>query len=204
MSSLFQTIRREWWGMVPPVPGPWPREDVALVEQMQAVRPGLTTEQAHTALQALRTLGAVVHRGGHTCPIPGHAADGDEVCTAQTVGVCTAQTVGVWDIPLRCAIGPLSAHTGDWHQDARGSRWRDSLAGSTRIHAADSPPPQASPEWTAHLHRDLTAALISPFRSRAFAASDSFLFSNTATATQPDLAAASVFFVSNAFMLKSI
>jgi hypothetical protein len=41
-------------------------------------------------------------------------------------------------------------------------------------------------------------------RIEGFAASDSFLFSNTATAMQPDLAAASVFFVSNAFMLKSI
>ncbi len=51
---------------------------------------------------------------------------------------------------------------------------------------------------------DLTAALISPFTSSAFAAADNFLFSNTATATQPVFAAARVFFVSNAFMLKSI
>ncbi len=51
---------------------------------------------------------------------------------------------------------------------------------------------------------DLSAALMSPFTSSAFAAADSFLFSYTATAMQPDFAAARVFFVSNAFMLKSI
>jgi hypothetical protein len=101
---------------------PWPAEDVVLVDQMRAVRPGLTAEQGHAALQALRTLGAVVHRGGHACPGP--AAVGEEVCTAETVGV--------FDTPLRCARG---AHDDHWHQDPYGTRWRDSTAGTTRVHA---------------------------------------------------------------------
>ena len=51
---------------------------------------------------------------------------------------------------------------------------------------------------------DFSACVISPAPSRAWAACESFLFSNTATATQPVFADAMLFLVSNAFMLKSI
>lgn len=118
----------------PPLPVQvWPAEDIVLVEQMRAVRPGLTTEQAHAALQALRTLGAIVHRGSESCAPP--APD----------GMCTAETIGVFDTPLRCALG---VHTGFWHQDAHGTRWRDSTAGGTRVHGEPAQLP-AVPGWAA-------------------------------------------------------
>ena len=51
---------------------------------------------------------------------------------------------------------------------------------------------------------DFSAAEIAPLLSSDFAAGDSFLFSNTATAMHPLLAVPRVLLVSNAFMLKSI
>lgn len=102
----------------------WPRQHDALVPRMCAIRPGLTADQAYAALQALRTLGVAIHEGGTACPT-----------VADTSGECAAMTTGVLDTPLSCARG---AHGDDWHQDRGGTRWRDSYAGGTRIHGADT------------------------------------------------------------------
>lgn len=91
--------------------------DRLLIEQMCALRPGLRPEQAHAALQALRTLPYALHRNDAPCPAP---AD-DNAPSRPSAPLCSAETSGPHGTTVSCVLAP---HTGPWHDTGRNLEWR--------------------------------------------------------------------------------
>jgi hypothetical protein len=99
----------------------WPAQHVQLVEHLCAVRPGLRPEQAHAALQGLRTLRWTLHPDHLTCePVTTTPA-------TAPLAACTATETGLDEQPLACV---LAVHDDTpWHYNGRDLRWRSEGSG---------------------------------------------------------------------------
>jgi len=97
--------------------------DATLVEWMCQMRPGLPVAYADLALQALRTLHMTIHREGEPCGVE------------QVPAVCWARGSGLFGSALGCILQP---HADVWHDNGRGTLWRDDTA-SERLMQAPVP-----------------------------------------------------------------